>query len=410
MSYTIPLPRLGIDLLSDETQMPKGTVRAAVNVDIDKRGQFARRQGTALVSPGEGYGDLYPWGRMLLARRGSTLVSIDPETLVETDLIGLGSDDPVSFTPYNGHLYIAARHELLMVHAQDGPRKAGVSLPASLPTLSAGTAGALGAGKYTAAISVVDAHGEESPTHVFGQVDAESGLLLTGLAIVPGMRWRIYITPPDGDQLYLAEEFAAVFSQFSVTVSPTGAPCSTLYLAAMPGGHIVRGYNGRLYVANGSTLWFSEPLRPHLVSPRHGFLQFTGRIRMVEPTDSGIYVGDDRGVWWLAGGDPNDFKQQMASDTSPLDGSSIVVPSHHLGAIENRAPGDYVVWMSPDGHMVGTADGTVNPLNSGRIKVAPEVAGQSVFFIRDGVKQIITLTASPGPSAVFGGAIDTNLQ
>ena len=29
MSTSIPLPRLGIDLLSDETQMPAGTVRAA---------------------------------------------------------------------------------------------------------------------------------------------------------------------------------------------------------------------------------------------------------------------------------------------------------------------------------------------------------------------------------------------
>ena len=37
MSTSIPLPRLGIDLLSDETQMPAGTVRAAVNVDIDLR-------------------------------------------------------------------------------------------------------------------------------------------------------------------------------------------------------------------------------------------------------------------------------------------------------------------------------------------------------------------------------------
>lgn len=36
MSTSIPPPRLGIDLLSDETQMPAGTVRAAVNVDNDK--------------------------------------------------------------------------------------------------------------------------------------------------------------------------------------------------------------------------------------------------------------------------------------------------------------------------------------------------------------------------------------
>lgn len=66
MSTSIPLPRLGIDLLSDETQMPAGTVRAAVNVDIDKRGQFARRRGSALTTPGHGYDNLFPWGRRML--------------------------------------------------------------------------------------------------------------------------------------------------------------------------------------------------------------------------------------------------------------------------------------------------------------------------------------------------------
>ena len=33
MSTSIPLPRMGIDLLSDETQMPAGTVRADVQTN-----------------------------------------------------------------------------------------------------------------------------------------------------------------------------------------------------------------------------------------------------------------------------------------------------------------------------------------------------------------------------------------
>ena len=45
MSKTVPfpLPVLGLDLLSSETAMIKGTVRSAVNIDIGRAGRYARQ-------------------------------------------------------------------------------------------------------------------------------------------------------------------------------------------------------------------------------------------------------------------------------------------------------------------------------------------------------------------------------
>ena len=405
MNTPIPLPRLGIDLLSDETQMPAGTVRAAVNVDIDKRGQFARRQGSALTAPG-GYDDLYPWGKTLLARRGGLLLSIDPATMTESVLCDLGADSPVDYTVYNGNLYIASATVLWTLRG-DAAYPAGSRLPDSLPDISPTSSGALTSGRYMAAISMIDERGEESPAVPLGQRDVTAGLQLTGLEITPGSRWRLYLTPPDGDVLYLAEEFDAVFSQYAVTVYPGGAPCDTLHLAPMPGGHFVRGYNGRLFVAAGDTLWFSEPLRPHLTAPRHNFIRFVGQVRFVEFVAGGAFVGDDRGVWWLAGDDPSGYRQQHASDAVAVARSSALVPSHHLGVMGSRAAADCAVWLSADGYMVGSPGGQVTALHSDRIRLAPQIAGRSIFLVRDGIKQIVTLTASPGPASVFGGAIDT---
>ena len=411
MSTTIPLPRLGVDLLSDETQMPAGTVRAAVNVDIDKRGQFGRRGGSALAAPGDGYGDLYPWGQTLLARRGALLLAIDPDTLAEAPLCNLGADGPINYAAYNGDLYIACATGLWLLRAGAGVAvPAGSRLPDALPELSTASAGALAPGRYMAAISMVDERGEESPAVPLGQADVTAGLLLTGLAVVPGSRWRLYLTPPDGDVLYLAEEFDAVFEQYAVTVYPGGAPCATLHLAVMPGGHFVRGFSGRLFVAASDTLWFSEPLRPHLTAPRHNFIRFVGQIRFVEFVAGGAYVGDDRGVWWLAGADPTQYSQQQASDAVAVARSSVLVPMHRMGVLESRAAADCAVWLSADGYMVGAPGGQVTALHPDRIRLAPQIAGQSVFLLRDGIQQIVTLTASPGPASVFGGAIDTAMH
>lgn len=408
MSTPIPLPRLGIDLLSDETQMPAGTVRAAVNVDIDKRGQFSRRQGSALAAAGDGYGDLFPWCGALLARKGSLLLSIDPNTMAETTLCHLGRGDRVDYTAYNGDLYIASATGLWLLRAgASAATPAGSRLPDVLPTMTPADAGALTPGRYMAAISMLDARGEESPAVSLGQIDVTAGLLLTGLPVAPGCRWRMYLTPPDGDVLYLAEEFDAVFTQYAVSVYPGGAPCETLHLAYMPGGQFVRAYGGRLFVAHGDTLWFSEAFRPHLTAPRHNFVRFVGTIRFVEFVAGGAYVGDDRGVWWLAGEDPTKYILSPVSDAVAVARSSVLVPMHRLGALGSRATADCAVWLSADGYMVGAPGGQVTALHPHRIRLAPQIAGQSVFLLRDGIQQIVTLTASPGPASVFGGAIDT---
>lgn len=406
MSTPIPLPLLGIDLLADETQLPRGTVRSAVNVDIDKRGQFTRRQGTALATAGEGYDDLRAWGSALLARKGASLISIDPDTLAETPLCYLGGDGRIDYADYNGNLYVAAPNGLWLLR-YGAAQLAGSRLPDALPLIESTPAGALTPGNYMAAISMLDERGEESPAVMLGQLHIEAGLLLTGLEVVPGSRWRIYLTPPDGDVLYLAEEFDAVFSQYAVTVYPGGAPCETLHLAPMPGGRFVRGYSGRLYVARGDTLWFSEPLRPHLTAPRHNFIRFVGEIRFIEFVAGGAYVGDDRGVWWLAGEDPTKYTLAPVSDAVAVARSSVLVPMHRLGVLDSRAASDCAVWLSADGYMVGAPGGQVTALHPDRIRLAPQIAGQSVFLLRDGIQQIVTLTASPGPASVFGGAIDT---
>ncbi len=412
MSTPLPLPALGIDLLSDETQMPSGTVRAAVNVDIDKRGQFKRRGGHAPSGlTGEFAGDLHPWQGRLIAYRNGELVSIDPDTMAFVVLGDLGGTPPNSFAEYNGALYICTAQALWLLRpGADAVELAGSRLPNALPSIAPRPAGGLMPGKYTAAISMLDERGEESPTVVLGQLDVAAGLMLTGLSIAPGKRWRVYLTPPDGDLLYLAEEFDAVFSQYAIGTYPQGAPCETLHMEPLPGGSCVRASAGRIYVARGDTLAFSEPLRPHLTAQRHNFVRFVGAIRFVEFVGGGCFVADDRGVWRLSGEDPSAWRMALASNAVAVAGSCVLLPSYQVGAIESRSAGECAVWLSADGYMVGTGDGSVIALHPSRIRIAPGISGRSIFLVRDGIKQIITLTASQEPASVFGGAIDTAIH
>ena len=403
----IPLPSLGVDLLSDETQMPAGAVRAAVNVDIDRTGQPKRRQGRSLAIAGADIGSLRKWGGSLIAASGAQVVSIDPTTLAVVPLYTLQAHGEIDYTEHNGDLYMATAHELLRLRA-GVVAPVGVRLPAVLPNVAPHTAGALTPGQYTVAVSVVDATGEESPAKVIGQVQSVNGLVLTG--IPAGYTWRVYLSPPDGDVLYLTEEFTSFMSQHVLGSYPLGAPCQTLNLQPMPGGHLVRTQGGRMFVARGNTLWFSEAMRPHLIAPRRGFISFVGRIRLLEFVDGGAFVGDERGVWWLGGEDPTQYAMRLASDAVPVAMSGITAAAHELGVSGSTSTSDMALWLSSHGHMLGAPGGQVSALNADRIRLAPEISGRTALLMRDGTTQVITLTAAPGSASAFGLATDTQLQ
>jgi len=402
----IKLPVLGIDMLSDELRFPAGAVRSAVNVDIDTSGQFKRRDGYTVVASGTGFTGLRCFAPLTFIGRGTVLHTLDVISYQMTPVCDMGSDDPMDFSEYNQSLYVCAPHALWrFARGSSIARPVGVALPASLPTVLAHPAGTLTPGTYGVALSIVDALGEESPTVMLGTVALTAGLRLTGLALVDEHRYRLYLTPPDGDVLYLAEEFDAVLTEYVVSAYPNGAQCQTLHLSPMPAGDFVRGHAGRLYVAAGDTLWFSEPLRPHLTDRAHNFVRFVGRIRFVELVEGGAYVGDDRGVWWLAGADPSQWAMALALSTLAIRRSSVLVSAEHLPSIQ--ATGNCAVWLSEQGYVVGMSGGTARPLHADRIRIAPGIEGRSVFITRDGTKQVITLSASI-PAAPVGVAIDTS--
>ena len=406
----LPLPARGLDLLSDETGLVEGSVRRAENVDIRRNGSFARRPGYEVVVSGAGFQGLYKTARGVLVVRNGKVYALDLDSYTPTLLCELGSEDPADFTEHNGHLYFGNAASLWWVPADEtAPRRVGVSLPATLPSVEAHASGALPAGRYTVALSRVDDRGEESPTKVVGQVDlpAGGGIRLYGMSPDVTSSYRVYLTPPDGDVLYLSESFSAAFSDFIVSRPPDGAIRSTQHLAPLPAGDFVRGHAGRIYVARGDTVFFSEPLRPHLHDPRHNFIKFVGTIRFIEAVVGGVFVGDDRGVWFMPGNEPEQIRRVTAVRAIPR--SSVLVSGAHFDKNITQSDQECAVWLSEEGYMLGRFTGDAVSLHPERVRVAAALEGRSRFIVREGVKQIITLTAAttaPG----FGIATDTTSQ
>lgn len=402
------LPALGVDVLSDQTKLDPQAVRSAVNIDIGSSGAFSRRAGFTLRVAGDGYHSAYyaPQKGWFLVAQGNVLYRMDPTTYALTAMHTLATADPLNYTEYNGNLYFSSVSSFGWVPSDStASRNVGVQ-KLDTPILSV-AAGGLDPGKYAVVVTLVDNRGEEGPASdvTFVELTAVGGIRLAGLPTFIGQQIYIYITSADGDALRFAEAIPAVYSTYVVGQSAAGGGCDTQFLAPLTPGAFVRWHNGRLLTAAFGTLCFSEALRPHLYHPAHGVIPFSGYIAFVESVGDGLFVGDSRGVWFLAGTDPTNFKPKLVSQCRAVPRSSIMVPPEHLPE-EAKSDEPVAVWLSTSGYVVGASGGKTTELHPDRIKVPSGLTGRSAFLLRGGRKQVVTPVNSTSAMAA-GIAVDS---
>lgn len=390
----IALPVGGLDQISNPLAMPEGYASQIKNVVISRDGVIMRRPGRTLLQPGHDFHSIAETSHGLLVGKGPNLFRIGSDHNAPEYLINLISTGLIDFTDYNGHTYLTNGHGVWWLPATEhGARECGVRLPDRMPAIAPHDSGSLAPGRYAVAVSVMDEHGEESPARMIGQVDLPTGggILMTGIDNSDlSLTYRVYLTPPDGDALYLSEQFSAAFAQYVVASPPEGAIQATLDLDRLPAGQFIRGFNGRIYVADGDTLWFSQAMRPHLCNRAHNYIRFAGDIRFIEPLAIGMMVADDRGVWLLEGGDPGAANLRQISPARVMMGSSIRVPA--TATLRTQLPTAAVLWLSEDGYMVAADSGETESLNQKRVKVPVSGRGRTVVVEHQGVTQLVTLT------------------
>lgn len=349
-------------------------LRNAVNVDLTASGTVQRRQGATKVLAGADLHSLWSERDMTLYVDGDALrrVGADFEPVTLRD--GLVPGQPASYTWFGHDVYWTNGVVLERI-------RGGVCGPAGVPVLNPApfvlpaSGGSLPGGLYQVVFTAVGADGEESgaswPTQVL--VPPAGRLDVMGL---PGTSTNIYVSPVNGDELFLTAQTSA--TTYSIPVGPgQGARCPTLGLRPMPAGQIVRAHNGRLLVARDSILYYSEPFAPALHNPARGYVPFPGRITVVEPTDGGVYVVADR-TYWLAGDD--------------IDKAGVVEKLPY-GAVEGtggRSPTDQSVWWySARGLVVGTPAGDLKNLQEETVAVESAAAGATLFRESDGMRQLV---------------------
>lgn len=357
-------------------------MRSIVNSDVTKEGSLHRRAGYERVVSGTACRSLWSDGKNTFYADGSNLIRLSGESpfVATTMYSSLLADHFVSYAAVNSDVYWTDGQVLRRIDAT-GDHPNGVALMEQEPTITASLTGSMQPGVYSVCCTFGNADGEESGTTSLVQLEVTNGIDIIGLpaawpADVTSL-W-IYMTSPNGAELMLAQVLTSPAVSVSFVINPTlSERCITLLMAPMPAGDIVRYLNGRLFVAVGSTLYYSEPYALSLRSPTRNYIQFPERITVLEPVNNGFFVIADQ-TYWVAG-DVVEAELNPVLPYGAVFGTGVQIPN------ENAA-----CWMSTRGLVRGEQDGSVKNLQEQNVAVDPAALGASSFMERDGMKQAVS--------------------
>lgn len=353
----------------------------ADNVDLNGEGYLKRRRGQTLALAGNTH-SLWADGAGAYAVVNGALCALQPQntTLVPTTIRSGLPGLPVSYSRgADGDLYWTNGQSIRRI-SNGVDRPIASELPVALPAVGViQNGGGLVAGRYLVAFTVVTVDGESPATPVV-QFDVAQGSGIQYDASATGTVVDVFMSGPNGDILTWQGRSQGATIQ---NHNELGRRCPTLNRALMPAGSIVRHYRGRLLVAHGSVLFYSDPYNYGVIDPTSNFVPFPATISVIEPTDNGIYICADK-TYWL--GDFNETLQELL----PYGGIH--------GTSGRSASDDTVFWQSPRGLVTGDKNQTIKAVQEAALDFADATSGASLYRERDGATHIVSTRFGAGPS------------
>ena len=154
------------------------------------------------------------------------------------------------------------------------------------------------------------------------------------------------------------------------------APDQT-FKSMMKPGHLIEWYNGRLYVARGGEVWFSDPVYPWSTDERKNFKQLGGYVSLMAAVKDGIYVSEGKATYFMAGMDPGEASLVRVADYPAIVGSFVKVDAEKIG---RDLTGRAVIFSTTMGVCAGLDSG--NFINLTQNFYRPELSGEGAAILR----------------------------
>ena len=128
------------------------------------------------------------------------------------------------------------------------------------------------------------------------------------------------------------------------------------YKVPMPPGYLLEFFDNQLFVSVGSNIIYSDAAAWNRTDYRRNFIPFISNIQMMKAVESGMWVSDLRGIYYLDGRTASDFTLSQKLYTSVYPGGYIKIPGNMLNR-ENIISGEVVIMLTSRGIYLGGPNG-----------------------------------------------------
>jgi hypothetical protein len=151
-------------------------------------------------------------------------------------------------------------------------------------------------------------------------------------------------------------------------------PATTRQYSNPPIGTILAYYNGRIYVVQGKTVWYSEPFAYGAFDLARNHFDFDENVTMFRPVAEGFWVGTEKNTLFLVGGTPQEFRRVVTAGYGVIEGTDDRIDLGKLGSGEMAGIG--AIWTSNEGICVGAPGGHFSNLTEDKIDLWPDITAR----------------------------------
>lgn len=392
----------GLNNLAEETSVPRGAARSAVNVDIADSGKVRRRDGYDRVIEADEPESLFGYGARGFYLEGQSLMAFEvidgAETGVSAIYSGLRPDSRLAHCLIEPDIFVSDGTTALRISPSNAVSPWSVA-PALAPALAVQSDGSLPAGTYFVAVAHKVATGEEGPLSALSKAEVTDGskIQITLSATDPTARTAVYMTKPNGRELLLLAVVPAGVTSVVANKQAMGRPPVSEDMDVMPPARFAAVWQGRLLVAVDRFVHWSEPNQYGLTKLMYDYLEFAEPVTMLGAVETaqGYFVGQENRTYFVAGADPADARVVEAYPFGAVPGVVHMVPGARL-PFENPPAVPVPMWMASNGvFCVGMPDGTVMPLTETSFAARSGSEGAALFFQKEGINRFVATVRNP---------------
>lgn len=376
----------GVDNRRDDHDIPDDTLRDGVNVDVLTSGKLKLRPGIVQVAADAGAHSGFSDGTRAVWATANALKVADANFTPTTVLSSALLSKPLSYVALHGEIYFSNEDINGKINATGEYEPWGIVGPVVAPTC---TPVSVGTRRYQVTCTFVTASGEESGAPLGTEVLCGDvpNIVVTGIPQSSDTRvvaTRLYVTNIDGGVFTAIKDVPAGVTVWTITgFFASGATLKTQFMEPPPPGQLLTYYNGSIYIAAGSTVWRTQPLRYGLCRPDEDFFMYPSRVSLLRAVEDGLYVAAGK-TWFLT---PEDDAANRKT-TSQI----AVLP---YGAIEGAVCGvpdsTDALWLSERGLVRGTNQGKVANITEAQVALGSYERGCLGINERGGHKAAIAV-------------------